>query len=209
MGTVADTGTGTGAGGGPAVRRVALLRGINVGRGARIAMADLAACTEAVGCADVRTVLATGNVLLTDARPEPELRDALEAAYAERFGYDAVVQVLALDALDDAVAAYPFESLADHHDYLVFSDDPSVTGRVAEAMAAAVDPAVGPATSAREPVTGGDTEAVAAGPGCVYWRVAKGSTLSSAAGKVLDARANKRHLTTRNVRTLRKVLAAG
>lgn len=179
------------------VRQVALLRGINVGKGARIAMADLAACTEEAGCADVRTVLATGNVLFTDVRPAAELRGVLEAAYAERFGYDAVVQVLPLADLEAAVAGYPFESLDEHHDYLVFSDDPEVTARVVEAMGEAVAGAVA------------GTEAVAAGPGCVYWRVAKGATLSSAAGKVLDTRANKRHLTTRNVRTLQKILAKG
>ena len=179
----------------PPSRHVALLRGINVGRGARIGMADLAACTTEAGCTAVRTVLATGNVILTDPRPAADLRAALEAAYAERFGYAAVVQVIPLDALRAAVEGYPFESLDEHHDYLVFSDDPAVTIRVAEAMTAVVPP--------------DGTEAVAAGPDCVYWRVAKGATLSSAAGKVLDARENKRHLTTRNVRTLRRILAAG
>ena len=192
-------GTGTQAGGragsgGDGRRLVALLRGINVGRGARIAMPDLVARTEEAGCTAVRTVLATGNVVLTDSRPPEELRGVLEAAYGERFGYDAVVQVITLDALGAAMEGYPFDPLDEHHDYVVFSDDPAVTARVAEEMAAA---------------DLGDTEAVAAGPDCVYWRVAKGSTLSSPAGKVLDARATKRHVTTRNVRTLRRILAAG
>ena len=67
----------TGSDGRDAHRLVALLRGINVGKAARIAMADLAECTEAAGCADVRTVLATGNVILTDPRPVAEVRAAL------------------------------------------------------------------------------------------------------------------------------------
>lgn len=188
-------GTGKVTGDRTPIRQVALLRGINVGRGARIAMADLVARTEEAGCTEVRTVLATGNVVFTDPRPADELRRVLEAAYAERFGYDAVVQVLPRDALEAAVESYPFETLEEHHDYVVFSDDDAVTARVAAAMI--------------EALGGAGTEAVAAGPGCVHWRVAKGATLSSAAGKLLDARENKRHLTTRNVRTLRKVLAAG
>ena len=116
-------------------RRVALLRGINVGRAARIAMSDLAACTEAAGCTDVSTVLATGNVVFTDPRPLDELRGVLEAAYSERFDYTAVVQVLDLGAVAAAVGSYPFETLDQHHDYVVFSDDPAVTARVLDEAA--------------------------------------------------------------------------
>ncbi|MFN7243475.1 MAG: hypothetical protein ACK4M5_09525 [Dietzia cercidiphylli] len=43
----------------------------------------------------------------------------------------------------------------------------------------------------------------------MYWRVPRGSTLTSDAYKVLDGRENKRHLTTRNLRTLDRILAAG
>lgn len=176
-------------------RKVALLRGINVGKGGRIAMPDLVACTEAAGCTHVRTVLATGNVIFTDPRPEAEVRAVLEAAYAQRFGYDAVVQVVAREAVEAAVESYPFETLPEHHDYVVFSDDSATLDAVVPAMSAEIDP--------------DGTEAVAAGPGCVHWRVPRGSTLSSAASKVLDDRRHKRHLTTRNIRTLRKVLDVG
>lgn len=176
-------------------RAVALLRGINVGKGNRIAMADLRECTESVGCRDVATVLASGNVVLTHDRPIPELRQALEAAFAERFSYDAVVQVFPRAAVADAVEGYPFESLPEHHDYVVFSDSRQVAGRVAELMNDAVRP--------------DSTESVAAGPDWVYWRVSRGDTLKSAAAKVLDSRENKVHLTTRNLKTLLKILAVG
>ena len=178
----------------PSERRVvALLRGINVGRGNRIAMADLRACTETAGGSRVTTVLASGNVVLTDERPVSELRQALETAYSARFGYNAIVHVLTRRTLAAAVDGYPFHSLADHHDYVVFSDSPGVTTRVVQAMTDVLRP--------------GTTETVAAGPECLYWRVPRGSTLTSAAAKVLDTRENKLHLTTRNLTTLRKVLA--
>ena len=176
-------------------RSVALLRGINVGKGNRIAMADLRACTEAAGCSQVATVLASGNVVLTDERAVTELRHALEAAYSVRFGYDSVVQVLTRETLAAAVDGYPFHTLAEHHDYLVFSDSAQVTTRVVQAMSDGIRP--------------GTTEIVAAGPDCVYWRVPRGSTRTSAAAIVLEARENKIHLTTRNLTTLRKILAAG
>lgn len=176
-------------------RRVALLRGINVGKGPRIAMTDLRDCTAAAGCTGVKTVLATGNVIVTDARPAAELRAALENAYATRFGYDALVQIISRDDLETAAENYPFDTLDEHHAYLVFSDNPSVTELVVTTMSEVTE-------------TGG-TEAVAAGPGCVYWRVSRGATLSSAAAKVLNARENRRHLTTRNLKTVHRILAAG
>lgn len=176
-------------------RMVILLRGINVGKANRIAMADLRACTEEAGCSQVSTVLASGNVILTDERPVTELRCALEAAYSSRFGYDAVLQTFTRESLVSAVDGYPFDTLAEHHDYLVFSDSAEVTTRVTRAMTDALRP--------------GTTESVATGPECVYWRVPRGSTLKSAAAKVLDIRENKTHLTTRNLTTLRKILAVG
>lgn len=44
---------------------VALLRGINVGRVKRLAMADLRALIEGLGYGDVRTLLNSGNVVFS------------------------------------------------------------------------------------------------------------------------------------------------
>ena len=46
-------------------RLVALLRGINLGAKRRVAMADLRALLEEIGYTDVRTVLASGNAVIT------------------------------------------------------------------------------------------------------------------------------------------------
>ncbi len=62
------------------MRAVALLRGINVGRGNRVAMADLRAAISAGGFADVATVLASGNVIFT---MPPRLKPAAAAARLE------------------------------------------------------------------------------------------------------------------------------
>jgi len=47
-----------------AQRWVALLRGINVGKAKRVGMADLRTVVEELGYTDVKTVLATGNIVL-------------------------------------------------------------------------------------------------------------------------------------------------
>jgi len=46
-------------------RCAVLLRGINVGRGNRLAMADLRAVLAAIGCTDVSTYLQSGNAVVT------------------------------------------------------------------------------------------------------------------------------------------------
>jgi len=52
-------------------RHVALIRGINVGRAKRVAMADLRALVLSLGYTDVRTVLNSGNVVFTGPRASP------------------------------------------------------------------------------------------------------------------------------------------
>jgi uncharacterized protein (DUF1697 family) len=83
---------------------VALLRGINVGGKNIIPMADLKACFEAQGLADVRTYIASGNVLF-DAPKVDEAK--LERALAKAFDYDACVVVRSRDELDAVVAGAP------------------------------------------------------------------------------------------------------
>lgn len=69
---------------------VALLRSVNVG-GNRMKMDWLRALATDVGCREVRTVLATGNIVMTPPEDLQATRLALEEALAERFGSIAVV----------------------------------------------------------------------------------------------------------------------
>ncbi len=74
---------------------VALLRGINVGKAKRIAMADLRALVEALGYGDVRTLLNSGNVVFTvprGAKGEPAAR--IERGIVERMGVSSKVTVV-------------------------------------------------------------------------------------------------------------------
>jgi uncharacterized protein (DUF1697 family) len=78
-----------------ASRHVALLRGINVGRAKRVAMADLRAMVEDLGYREVRTVLNGGNVVLTGGREAPDrIGGRIERAMAERLGVPAAVTAL-------------------------------------------------------------------------------------------------------------------
>ena len=68
------------------MRYVALLRGINVGRGARVSMADLKALLEDLGLCEVVTYLNSGNVIFSSELGVPDLTHLLEGEFERRFG---------------------------------------------------------------------------------------------------------------------------
>jgi len=91
------------------VVRVALIRGINVGRAKRIAMADLRAVVAGLGCRNVRTLLNSGNVVFDD--PDAGMKDPagrIEKAIGARLGIAARVTVLSAAEVAAAVARNPF-----------------------------------------------------------------------------------------------------
>ena len=95
-------------------RRVALLRGINVGTAKRIAMADLRHVFEDLGYRDVRTLLNSGNVVFTVDKESGGADGArLEKVIADRLGVSARVIVLNRKEVAAAVEENPFTSVAD------------------------------------------------------------------------------------------------
>jgi uncharacterized protein (DUF1697 family) len=94
---------------------VALLRGINVGRAKRVAMADLRSLFESLGYRDVRTLLNSGNVVFTvppGAEEEPGPR--LEKAILENLGVSSRMTVLTASELAAILAGNPLLEVADH-----------------------------------------------------------------------------------------------
>ncbi|HEV8124869.1 MAG TPA: DUF1697 domain-containing protein [Gemmatimonadales bacterium] len=102
-------------------RHIALLRGINVGKAKRVAMAELRALFEQLGFRDVRTLLNSGNVVFTVIRPKKNLGPALEKAIAERLGVTSRVTILTAAELDAIVAANPLLKVATNHSRLMVS----------------------------------------------------------------------------------------
>jgi uncharacterized protein (DUF1697 family) len=87
-------------------RCAVLLRGINVGKGNRLAMADLRAVLEGLGCEDVSTYLNSGNAVVT-ADPDG-LAERVEAALR----LPVRVVVFTADELAEAVAGCPWPDRA-------------------------------------------------------------------------------------------------
>ena len=95
-------------------RHVALFRGINVGKAKRIAMAELKALFEALGYADVRTLLNSGNVVFDAGRGTPAGHaKRIAAAVEARIGVSTNTLVLPAKALDAAIDGNPFGERAD------------------------------------------------------------------------------------------------
>ena len=73
---------------------VGLLRGINVGRNRRIAMAALRETLAGAGCEDPRTLLQSGNAIFGfQGGKETDLKARLEAAVERDFGFAVAVVV--------------------------------------------------------------------------------------------------------------------
>lgn len=168
-------------------RYIAFLRGVNVG-GVNLKMAEVAKVMEATGFTEVRTILASGNVLLDSASDAAKVRTTAERALRDTFGYEAWVLVYDLATLQQISDGYPFErEVADHHSYVTFVSDAELLDELAA-------------------LTLGPDEKVQRGDGVLYWQVPRAATLDSAIGKTMGKKRYKSSTTTRNLRTLDKVL---
>ncbi|PTR32107.1 uncharacterized protein (DUF1697 family) [Rhodococcus sp. OK519] len=172
-------------------RYVALLRGINVG-GINIKMADLRQVFVDLGFDEVKTVLASGNVLFSsDSTDTASLKATVEASLRSVFGYEAWVFVLETATLAGIVESYPFDPEREGwHPYVMFTAEPSVLDGLLTVQEA-LDPAV---------------ERIAGGDGVLYWEVERGMTLKSSFGRNTGKPKLKAVTTTRNLRTLVKLL---
>ena len=98
-------------------RQVALIRGVNVGKAKRVAMADLRALMEDLGFRDCKTLLNSGNVVFT-----AEGRSAGESA---RIIADAMEKELGVAAPVIALAAADFSDVVDECPLVPLAEDPS------------------------------------------------------------------------------------
>jgi len=172
-------------------RYAAFLRGVNVG-GVNLKMADVAEALTEAGFTAVKTVLASGNVLLDSRSSVKAVRTKAEAALRDTFGYDAWVLAYGLEAVAAISEAYPFEREVDgHHSYVTFVTDADVLDELAELADDA-----------------GPDELIERGEGVIYWQVPRTGTLDTTIGKTMGKKRYKSSTTTRNLRTIDKVLKA-
>jgi uncharacterized protein (DUF1697 family) len=88
-------------------RQIALLRAVNLGPVNRVKMADLRALLEAGGYEDVRTLLQSGNVVLTSGKAPDAVARELEDLIERELGVKTDVIVRTRDELAGAIARNP------------------------------------------------------------------------------------------------------
>ena len=93
---------------------IGLIRGINVGKAKRVAMADLRALVADLGYGDVRTLLNSGNLVFTTRAAPASAASHIEKAIGEKLGVTAHVIVLTADELAAAVTGNPLLKLMDN-----------------------------------------------------------------------------------------------
>ncbi len=174
-------------------RYLSLLRGINVGGKNVIGKDDLRRCFEDLGFERVRTYIQSGNVLFrTAAADVAKLNTRVEQGLSDRFSYAARSVVLSRAGYTAALAAAPpawGKDAAFRHNALF-----TMAGVTPEEVLADLPPA--------KP----DIDAIAAGPGIVFWSAPKDRITRSAFMK-LPSLPIYQQVTIRNHNTVRKLAA--
>jgi uncharacterized protein (DUF1697 family) len=174
-----------------AKKSVALLRGINVGKAKRVAMADLRVLFEELGYIDVATLLNSGNVVFAGARGAAAgTARRIEAAIEKRCGFTSRVTIVSGADLARVIDENPLADVA---------DDPSrlMIGFLQEAAA----------LKGLKPLAAQDwgRERLALGPRALYVWCPKG-VIDSAPMKALQKQLGE-GWTTRNHATVEKLAA--
>lgn len=170
---------------------VALLRGINVGKAKRVAMADLRVVIESLGYSNARTLLNSGNAVFDSPRAlRRTAAEELRQALAKKTGVSSRFTLRSSDDLAMIVTSNPLLKIATDHTRLfaAFVTDPADMAKV-------------------KPLAKQDwkPEAVAIGPNVIYVWCPNGlleSKATEAVGKLLGD-----GVTVRNWATVMKLSA--
>ena len=172
-------------------RYAALLRGVNVG-GVNLKMADGRRGVRPTPASPTsRPSWPAATCCSTAGAKVDAVRKKAEKALRDAFGYDA--WVLAYD-LDDGARRSRRRSRSSARSTATTPTSPS-------------SPTPTCSTSSRRwPTDAGPDEKIERGKGVVYWQVPKTGTLDTTIGKTMGKKRYKSSTTTRNLRTIEKVL---
>lgn len=169
---------------------LALLRGINVGGKSRVEMSKLKATFEGLGFTNVRTYIASGNVIFrTEASDAERLTERIEAAIEHDFGLPVSVVLRESAAVRRLIEGLPLDWVNDAKMKcdLMFLwpeiDDPGILAKIPH------DPA---------------KEDVIYLPGAVVWRIDRDKVRQGQVLKIIGTDIHKQ-LTVRNPNTVRKL----
>lgn len=161
---------------------VALLRAVNVGGTGKLPMAELRAMCEAIGFDNVRTYIASGNVVFESSHCAATARDLLEARLCDYAGKRVGVLIRSASELAAVQASNPFPGEAPNRTVAIFLDHP-------------------PGPDALDAVSGRNGERIVLGKREIY--VFYGDGMSHSRLRIPAARAG----TARNMNTVARLVA--
>ena len=170
------------------------LRGVNV-NGISIKMEELRTVIETMGYNDVKTVLATGNVVAStdEELSYDEHKSKIEEALSSHFGYEAYIIIKSATQIRDIMKeAASHEVPEGCHHYILLSKETIVGQQLMELF---------------NTCSKAENEQFLLGEHGIYWIVPKGSTLESEFGsQILSKKAWKSVLTSRTMNTIQKMV---
>lgn len=175
------------------MRYVALLRGINVGEGARVPMKELKALLEGLGLEDVVTYLNSGNAVFGSTLSAPDLTRLIENELERAFGAEVPTLIKTSAEMTAIAEAIPSE----------WSNDEGEQTYVAYLFADVDEPGlVSQLPIKREFLTIFHT------PGAIIWNIKRENYNRSQITRIAGHSSYAR-MTTRNVNTARKLATLG
>ena len=160
---------------------IALLRAVNVGGTGKLPMQDLRAICEAAGFLQVRTYIASGNVVFQASISEAKVQAALEEALAKYAKRPIGVLVRTAAEMEQILARNPFRDAAPNRTVAIFLDEP-------------------PPADTLSGMTGRDDEKIALGRREIYVHYSKGIGTSKLKIKAANSG------TARNMNTVAKLV---
>jgi uncharacterized protein (DUF1697 family) len=148
-----------------------------------------------LGFTDVKTILATGNVLVTldEDRLKNDLKETIERELSKAFSYNAHIIIRSRSEMEAiCMEASKIQLPQDYHLYVLLCDSEEVVTELSAVFG-------GMEHSRTEQVVPYHKE--------LLWMVPKGDTLKSEFGsKILQSKKYKDKLTSRNINTIEKLL---
>ncbi len=123
---------------------VALLRGINLGGHKKIKMDELRASLAALGFAEVKTYIQSGNVVFKAAKiSDQALSKKIEATILSKFGHSVSVMIRTAEEIKQVIANNPFLKQSDFDQtklHVMFLREPPAASAVQQLEALVLKP---------------------------------------------------------------------
>ena len=171
---------------------IALLRGINVGGNSLIKMADLKREMEDLGCTNVKTVIASGNVIFDSKISEKNIVKNLEEGLFDAFEMDMKIVVRTMAEMEAVIKHAPknWEKADDIRRYVAF-----------------VRPSAKPTDVIKEITLKDGIDSVESWDGVVYMTTKLSGITKSGFSKLAGKKIYK-EITIRNYTTVKKLVSS-